>query len=250
MTRLYRVSLFLAFVALFGHSCLAAETATSQPAVTSFQPVGALASQRQKIQIYLPNQLYSDRSNTLTVRNKQQTPLVLTLVLADAYKQLSEPIVLTPSGFNPQTGVATFAIALPPPPKPVNTNDAEATPVKPSQEASLLAGLGWVEARLHAGNLPPSSEVQFMGANGLPLSLKQPYARLSVTSTKSGSGLGVLPSLPGMNPQAVRGVSQLADFATDSEKRDRLMDDGSRNLNRSIDRNTFSLPTVTPLQGF
>jgi hypothetical protein len=232
-----------------------------------FLSTSTLNTQRQIVQVYLPSQLYTDRPTTLTFRNKAQVPFRLELTYIDAYKRSSTPIYIQydASLLNPQTGIGK--LPLPPLPPTLPTVEAEGSgngsPVAPPSTTppSPFAVAGWQVLRIQyapeAGQAP-SLMLQFMGADGLPLqqttpttlpSTKATFVHLPIVSSKNGSGLGLMPSLPGMNPQTLRGVSQLAEFAGNEEKRKRLMDDGTRNTNRSIDRNTFSLPNQNPLNG-
>jgi hypothetical protein len=194
-------------------------------------PLSKLNSQVQRpCQVFLPSGFYLGKANTLTVRGPigqkitvfyQTSPVALPTLKAGDNPIQQQSVVLTA-----EKPVATLTIALPAPPA---DGSAKVSEWPNSLQLQVVAEevTTQVEAR-----------VQLLSAAGTATA-ETSYPLLL---PHSPTGSPILPTLEGLDANAVRSIQTVADFAHNPEKRKRLQYDGKVNSTRAIDRNPLIIP--------
>ncbi len=213
--------------------CHAEETLTPPPSSTS--STSALGKSRLNsllrptAQVYLPAQVAYGRANPISIKAPAGRQIELTVhwlsqgvqagQLPSQSTVLSQQVVQT-APFDAEHLVQE--LTLPELITPKDLPKGQAPPVR-----SVLLEAKWL------GEATEGVPLGFVDAAGQNVST----AWLPVVPAHNEGGALVIPSMAGMDPASIRGLSTMAEFAADPAKKERLQYDGGLNTNRVLDRN-------------
>ncbi|MCS6267501.1 MAG: hypothetical protein H2174_08030 [Vampirovibrio sp.] len=247
---------FLQKTSLIFSLCLLLTTAFT-PAVKADEPylspiakLNLQKQQRQQCQVFLPSTFRYGQENLLTVRGiaNQSVKVYYRFLPFDPTDKTegvqSKTLVL--DGVKP---VGT--IALPVVKQPKLEGEEEPTSIsatlknKKKKTIDNNTGVKPAEVANQPENRYTSVQLQFVTEAGTPVEVLlgsgQPTDQRTfpLVGQHQSTGSAFMPTIGGLDSNAMRGIQTTADFAHDEEKRQRLQYDGKINRDRQIDRNSL-----------
>jgi hypothetical protein len=230
-------------VALFTLATLTSPLLAEAGNRSAIQRLKLQRASTQQSQIYVPRGFLRNKDNTVTVRGTGQDEQVAILYrylpLKEGDTQAPEKIMLD---LGTDARVKQVSIPLPtseqfqeedkkPRLKQVDTPEAS-EPITPE-------GYQYNSIQLQAVVIDAEGKIvkklPMIGANGQPT----PHDVLPLIEPHDPNQAVVLPALPGVDPNALRGIQTMAELAGNEDKRKRLQDDGAINRGRAIDKNSL-----------
>jgi hypothetical protein len=224
-----------------GHVALAETTPTTAPTslpVINRSALGRL--QRDTLhQVLMPNRLVLGQDNTFTARTQPFYKVWL------VYAPQADP-----NGGTRLASGHTFPLPWPSPYVEAEANaQGVATLTLPIPLEADLAG---ASVTLAALTFPPNqtdaAKVMTLldGATG---KAGTQVALTLILPEENRKGIAFLPALPGMDPTMMRQLQQTSELMQNTEKRERLWNDGSLSRDTQSQRNTLLLPGASGASG-
>lgn len=245
---------FLQKTSLTFSLCLLLTTAFTQAAKADepyLSPIAKLnlqKQQRQQCQVFLPSTFRYGQENLLTVRGiaNQSVKVYYRFLPVDPADKTegvqSKTLVL--DGVKP---VGT--IALPVVNQPKLAGEEEPTSIsaalKNKKTTAKTTALKPPQVANQPENRYTSVQLQFVTEAGTPVEVLlgsgQPTDQRTfpLVGQHQSTGSAFMPTIGGLDSNAMRGIQTTADFAHDEDKRQRLQYDGKINRDRQIDRNSL-----------
>jgi hypothetical protein len=243
---LQKTSLTLSLCLLLATVLIPLSRANEPPTSPSLSPIAKLnlqKQQRQQCQVFLPSTFRYGQENLLTIRGipNQRVTLYYRFLPFDPADKTegvqSKTLVL--DGVKP---VGT--IALPVVNQPQLAGEEEPTSMSAAFK-NKKATAKTVEVANPPENRYTSVQLQFVTEAGTPVEVLLGAGQATDQRTfplvgqHQSTGSAFMPTIGGLDSNAMRGIQTTADFAHDEEKRQRLQYDGIINRDRQIDRNSL-----------